>query len=89
MKTKTEPSMLAKKIRRLRESMNMSRPEFAEMLSVPPPTLKNYELGYREVGGAFLVALAHHAQLHQFTLWLLADKTAAEIGQISPEQYTK
>ena len=23
------------------------------------------------------------------SLWLLADKTAAEIGQISPEQYTK
>ena len=59
METKTEPSMLAQKIRRLRESMNMSRPEFAEMLSVPPPTLKNYELGYREVGGAFLVALAN------------------------------
>ena len=59
METKTEPSMLAKKIRRLRESMEMSRPEFAEMLSVPPTTLKNYELGYREVGGAFLVALAN------------------------------
>ena len=89
METKTEPSMLAQKIRRLRESMEMSRPEFAEMLSVPPSTLKNYELGYREVGGAFLVSMASHPQLHQFTLWLLSDKTAPEMGQISPELYGK
>ena len=71
MKTKTEPSMLAKKIRRLRESMNMSRPEFAEMLSVPPPTLKNYELGYREVGGAFLVALANTPETAKYIHSLL------------------
>ena len=80
---------VGQKIRQIRETVGLSRPKFAELLGVPPTTLKNYELGYREVGGAFLVALAHHAQLHQFTLWLLVDKTAAEIGQISPEQYTK
>ena len=80
---------VGQKIRQIRETVGLSRPKFAELLGVPPTTLKNYELGYREVGGAFLVALAHHAQLHQFTLWLLADKTSSEIGQISPEQYTK
>lgn len=55
----------------------------------PPTTLKNYELGYREVGGAFLVALAHHPDLHKFTLWLLADKKVAEIGQIGPDDIAK
>ncbi|MDX1269178.1 MAG: transcriptional regulator, partial [Oceanisphaera sp.] len=53
---------------------------------VPPTTLKNYELGYREVGGAFLVALAQHLELHRFTLWLLSDQTIESVGQISPEQ---
>ena len=80
MGTKTEPSMLAKKIRRLRESMEMSRPEFAEMLSVPPATLKNYELGYREVGGAFLVALANTPETAKYTHYLLL--TTAPVNSI-------
>ena len=80
-------SLLATKIRRVREHMGLSRPPFANMLGIPMTTLKNYELGYREVGGAFLVALAHQEQLHKFTLWLLSDKIAPEIGQISPAEY--
>ena len=80
---------VGQKIRQIREVIGLSRPKFAELLSVPPTTLKNYELGYREVGGAFLVAVASHPQLHQFTLWLLSDKIAPEEGQIGPEQYNK
>ena len=59
---------VGQKIRQIREVIGLSRPKFAELLSVPPTTLKNYELGYREVGGAFLVSMASHPQLHQFTL---------------------
>lgn len=80
------PVSVGQKIRHIRETMGLSRPKFAELLGVPPTTLKNYELGYREVGGAFLVALAHQEQLHKFTLWLLSDKIAPEIGQISPAE---
>ena len=80
---------VGQKIRQIREVIGLSRPKFAELLSVPPTTIKNYELGYREVGGAFLVSMASHPQLHQFTLWLLSDKTAPEMGQISPELYGK
>ena len=80
---------VGQKIRQIREVIGLSRPKFAELLSVPPTTLKNYGLGYREVGGAFLVSMASHPQLHQFTLWLLSDKTAPEMGQISPELYGK
>ena len=81
------PVSVGQKIRHIRETMGLSRPKFAELLGVPPTTLKNYELGYREVGGAFLVALAHQEQLLKFTLWLLSDKIAPEIGQISPAEY--
>ena len=80
---------VGQKIRHIRETVGLSRPKFAELLGVPPTTLKNYELGYREVGGAFLVAMARHNQLHQFTLWLLSDQTAMEIGQISPDNYNR
>ncbi|PSJ45776.1 transcriptional regulator [Zobellella endophytica] len=79
-----DTSLVGKKIRQIREAMGLSRPKFAELLQVPPTTLKNYELGYREVGGAFLVALAQHPELHKFTLWLLSDRTLEEAGQVSP-----
>ncbi|GAA3525844.1 MULTISPECIES: helix-turn-helix domain-containing protein [Zobellella] len=81
-----DTSLVGKKIRQIRETMGLSRPKFAELLQVPPTTLKNYELGYREVGGAFLVALAQHPELHKYTLWLLSNKTLSEVGQVSPEQ---
>ncbi|OIN08163.1 helix-turn-helix domain-containing protein [Oceanisphaera psychrotolerans] len=81
-----DTSLVGKKIRQIREAMGLSRPKFAELLQVPPTTLKNYELGYREVGGAFLVALAQHAELHKYTLWLLSDKTIESVGQVRPEQ---
>ena len=48
---------VGKKIRQIREAVGLSRPKFADLLGVPPTTLKNYELGYQEVGGVFLVAL--------------------------------
>lgn len=50
-------SITANRIRRIREAMNLSRPKFADLLDVPPTTLKNYELGYREVGGDFLIKM--------------------------------
>ncbi|WP_108651479.1 helix-turn-helix domain-containing protein [Dongshaea marina] len=84
---KSQVELIGKKIRTIRETMGLSRPKFAELLDIPPTTLKNYELGYREVGGAFLVAFGHNAKLHPFTLWLVSDKTAPEIGQISPDDY--
>lgn len=36
------------KLRAIRETLNLSRPAMAELLGVPPTTLKNYELMYRE-----------------------------------------
>lgn len=79
-----DTSLVGKKIRQIRESMGLSRPKFATLLQVPPTTLKNYELGYREVGGAFLVAVAQHPELHKFTLWLLSDQTIESAGQVAP-----
>lgn len=49
--------LLAKRIRQFRESLGLSRPKFADILDVPPTTLKNYELGYRTTGSEFLIEI--------------------------------
>ena len=44
-------AIAAKNLRVFRERYaKLSRPKFAALLGIPPTTLKNYELGYREVG---------------------------------------
>ena len=42
-----------------------------------------------KLGAPSWFALAHHPDLHKFTLWLLADKKVAEIGQIGPDDLAK
>ncbi|WP_429071130.1 helix-turn-helix domain-containing protein [Aeromonas veronii] len=61
----------AKRLRQLREQLNLSRPKFADLLGIPPTTLKNYELGYREIGGGLLLLIANHPRLTQYTGWLM------------------
>ncbi len=39
----------ALRVRMIRESLGLSRPKFAELINVAPTSLKNWELGYREV----------------------------------------
>ena len=87
--TAREPSVVGKKIRQIREAMGASRPEFADLMKMPAATLKNYELGYREVGGSFLVDFSRNSKLHPFTLWLLSGKTSKSAGQISVTEFKK
>lgn len=61
----------AKRLRQLREQLNLSRPKFADLLGIPPTTLKNYELGYREIGGSLLLLIANHSILGSYSQWLL------------------
>ncbi len=84
-----EPSVVGKKIRQIREAMGASRPEFADLMKMPAATLKNYELGYREVGGQFLVDFSRNSKLYPLTLWLLSGKTSKTAGQISVAEFKK
>ncbi|MGY4028477.1 helix-turn-helix domain-containing protein [Aeromonas rivuli] len=59
------------RLRQLRESLGMSRPKFAEQLGIPPTTLKNYELGYREIGGGLLLRIIATPGLSDFVVWLM------------------
>ncbi|WFO49772.1 helix-turn-helix domain-containing protein [Aeromonas veronii] len=62
------------RLRKLRESMGLSRPKFAELLGIPPTTLKNYELNYREIGGGVLLLIAQHPQLSVHFHWMTTGK---------------
>lgn len=54
-KPRPKVSDIAKRIRQLREACELSRPKFAAVLDgMPPTTLKNYELGYRESGSKII-----------------------------------
>ena len=77
-----------RRLRKLREALGLSRPKFAEKLGIPPTTLKNYELGYREIGGGLLLVIANHNELNEHTSWLMTGTnpspllvTAADIHQ--------
>lgn len=59
------------RLRHLREILGLSRPKFAEKLGIPPTTLKNYELCYREIGGGLFLKVANHPELMVHTFWLL------------------
>lgn len=65
-----EMTLVAKRIRQFRESVELSRPKFADGLDVPPTTLKNYELGYRATGTEFLLAVGKKYG-EQVVLWLM------------------
>ncbi|EHA1065498.1 helix-turn-helix transcriptional regulator [Aeromonas hydrophila] len=60
-----------KRLRQLRERLNLSRPKFADLLGIPATTLKNYELNYREIGGGTLLLLAQHPELSVHFHWLV------------------
>lgn len=78
---KTQPSTqlnrdAAMRLRHLREALGKSRPKFASQLGLPPTTLKNYELGYREIGGTLFLLIANHPELNKHAQWLLTGKGA-------------
>ncbi|WP_425292796.1 helix-turn-helix domain-containing protein [Aeromonas veronii] len=54
-----------------KKHLKLSRPKFAALLDMPPTTLKNYELGYREIGGGFFLAIANHNSLTEHAFWLM------------------
>ncbi|MFM5537207.1 helix-turn-helix domain-containing protein [Aeromonas veronii] len=69
----------AKRLRQLREQLKLSRPKFADLLGIPPTTLKNYELGYREIGGGLFLLIANHTELKRHIDWLLTGTATPEV----------
>ena len=77
--TTPELPILAAKLRRLREHLKLSRPAFAEMLGIPPATLKNYENGYREsIPASVIITLANTASTANYVPYLLNNSATVD-----------
>lgn len=77
--TTPELPVLAAKLRRLREHLKLSRPAFAELLDIPPTTLKNYENGYREaIPASVLITLANTVLTANYVHYLLNNSAAVD-----------
>ncbi len=74
-----ELPVLAAKLRRLREHLKKGRPAFAELLGIPPTTLKNYENGYREaIPASVLITLANTASTANYVPYLLNNSATVD-----------
>lgn len=78
---------LAAKLRRLREHLKLSRPAFAELLGIPPTTLKNYENGYREaIPATVIITMANNPSTANYTQYLLNNATGVDaLGVLDKE----
>jgi DNA-binding transcriptional regulator YiaG len=74
-----ELKLFRQKMRVLREHYGLSRPKFAELLDIPPTTLKNYELGYRTPSLECLMNI-NTSQFSPHVAWLLDRTTPAVIS---------
>lgn len=78
------PSSLGEKIRLIREAEGITRAQLAEMLDVPYGTLNNYEMKGIQMTEKFMVNFTNHPRFEKYALWLMTDKTAPSVGQVSP-----
>ncbi|WP_320152987.1 helix-turn-helix domain-containing protein [uncultured Tolumonas sp.] len=69
--------VLSEKLRAIRKAMKMSRPVFADLVGVPPVTLKNYENKYRKTPGSLIVKMGEVARLKRVVAEYLIDSSVA------------
>ena len=76
--TKPELPVLAAKLRRIREHLGMSRPGFAKLLGLNAISIRNWELGYRDVAGELIVAVANTPETAHLTNYLLLNEVPVD-----------
>ncbi|AEX53142.1 DNA-binding repressor [Rahnella aquatilis CIP 78.65 = ATCC 33071] len=75
---------LSEKIKAIRTAEELSQSKFCEIMEMSISTLKKYEGGHAEPGGAVLVKITQHPRFEKYALWLMTGKTSEAAGQISP-----
>lgn len=75
---------LQEKIRLIRNACGLSQAKFSKKFDIPMKNIANYESGARKVSAEYLLKISEI--FPEFSLWLMTDKTAPEVGQISPDQ---
>lgn len=75
--------LFRKKLRLMREHYGLSRPKFADLLGIPPTTLKNYELGYRTASLELLINI-NAGEFAKHVSWLLNPAAEANASGLVP-----
>ena len=76
---------LSEKIKLIREAEGLSRPKFSELTGINAGSLKHFESGkIKSIGCEIIQLITKNSQLEKYTMWLMCDKTAPEMGQIAP-----
>jgi len=75
---------LSEKIKAIRLAEGLSQSKFCEIMEMSISTLKKYEGGHAEPGGAVLVKITEHPRFEKYALWLMTGKSSEAAGQISP-----
>jgi len=75
---------LKEKIKLIRKASGLTQPKISELVGIPLNSIRNYERGERGVSALFLLKICEI--FPQYTLWLMTNEIAPEVGQISPEQ---
>lgn len=90
MTTSENTGTIGKRIRYVREHiMAITREELANLMAIPPTTLKNYELDYREFGTqAAMAALWSVPVLQSYAMWIFSGSNEL-CEQLIPEGIVK
>lgn len=84
LKRGTRQMDLKEKIKLIRKASGLTQPKISELVGIPLNSVRNYERGERGVSALFLLKICEI--FPQYTLWLMTNEVAPEVGQISPEQ---
>ena len=77
---------IGEKIKKIREAEGFAQFGFAVATDINIATLRGYESGRRKsIGSTELLKITQHPQFEKYTLWLMTDQTAPQIGQVSPD----
>jgi transcriptional regulator with XRE-family HTH domain len=77
-------SILSEKVKAIRKSEGVSQSEFCDITGISISTVKKYETGLIEPGGATLMKITSNPRFKKYTMWLMTGDVAPEVGQISP-----
>ncbi len=76
-------TLTGKKIRQIRENLQLGRQEFCNRTGIAKGTLVHIETGEHEPNLKSVKAVTN--TWPEYTLWLMNDQVIPEAGQISPE----
>lgn len=76
---------LGQKLKEVRLAERLTQGEICELAGISLPTWKGYEYGKsKSISSTELLKVTAHPRFKKYALWLVADETAPNCGQVSP-----